>query len=183
MTYAIPEQLSAANKANMDALLTFANTAFTSTERLTALNLSAARSVMEDTMDNARILMTVKEVKDLTNIPATIYPNIIEKAITYSRNIYEIATQTNKELSKVFEAQYMQINKNMSSALDKAENGAPVGTDLAIAVVKSALAATQTAYDNINKAAKQAAEIAEAASSVAIKTAGTTSSKMSRRAA
>ena len=36
--YTTPEQLSTANKANVETLLTIANTAFASAERLAALN-------------------------------------------------------------------------------------------------------------------------------------------------
>jgi adenine-specific DNA methylase len=86
----------------------------------------------------------------------------VEKAVAYSRSIYEIATQTQEELTKVFEAQYVEINKNVTSALDKAVKNAPAGSDVAVAAVKSAIAAANSAYDSMSKAAKQVAEIAEA---------------------
>ncbi len=38
---------------------------------------------------------------------------------------------------------------------------APAGSDVAIAAVKSAIAAANTAYDNMTKAAKQVGEMAE----------------------
>ena len=38
--FATPEQLAAANKANVDALLTIANTAFASAERLAVIMAS-----------------------------------------------------------------------------------------------------------------------------------------------
>jgi phasin family protein len=40
----------------------------------------------------------------------------LEKAVAYSRSVYEIATQTQEELSKVFEAQYSEASKNVSAA-------------------------------------------------------------------
>lgn len=52
-----PEQLANANKANVEALLTLANTAFASAERFAALNLNTARSLMEDTVNNAKSLL------------------------------------------------------------------------------------------------------------------------------
>jgi hypothetical protein len=86
----------------------------------------------------------------------------VEKAVAYSRGVYEIATQTSEELSKVFEGQFAELNKNVSSALDKAAKNAPAGSDVAVAAVKSAIAAANSAYDSISKAAKQVAEITEA---------------------
>ena len=46
--------------------------------------------------------------------------------------------------------------------LDKYAKNAPAGSDVAIAAVKSALAAANSAYDSFAKVAKQATEIAEA---------------------
>ena len=43
--FVTPEQFAAANKANVETLLTLANTAFASAERLSALNLNTARSL------------------------------------------------------------------------------------------------------------------------------------------
>jgi hypothetical protein len=50
----------------------------------------------------------------------------------------------------------------MVGILDKVSKSAPAGSDVAVAAVKSALAAASTAYDSFNKVAKQATEIAEA---------------------
>ena len=43
-----PEQFAAANKASVDAMLTLANTALASAERIAALNLNTARSMLEE---------------------------------------------------------------------------------------------------------------------------------------
>jgi adenine-specific DNA methylase len=76
--------------------------------------------------------------------------------------VYEIASQSQEEFSKLFEAQIAELNKNLATALDKAAKSAPAGSDVAVAAVKSAIAAANSAYDSVSKAAKQVAEIAEA---------------------
>ena len=48
---------------------------------------------------------------------------------------------------------------------------APAGSDVAVAAVKSMLAAANSAYDNFTKVAKQATEIAEANVAAATETA------------
>jgi hypothetical protein len=101
----------------------------------------------------------------------------VEKAVAYSRSVYEIATQTQEELSKVVEGQFSEMNKNVATALDKAAKNAPAGSDVAVAAVKSAIAAANSAYDSMTKAAKQVAEIAEAnvaaATTATVKAVGT----------
>jgi phasin family protein len=160
--YSTPEQISSTNKANIESLLTIANTAFASAERLAALNLNTARNLLDDTVSNAKALMGAKDIQELMNIQTSIAQPTVEKAIAYSRSVYEIASQTQEELTKVFEAQFAEANKTMTSALDKAVKNAPAGSDVAVAAVKSAIAAANSAYDSMTKAAKQVAEIAEA---------------------
>jgi phasin family protein len=175
--YATPENFASANKANVETLLTLANTAFASAERIAALNLNTARTLLEDTVSNAKTLLSAKDVQELINIQASLAQPSVEKAVAYSRSIYEIATQTQEELNKIFEAQFAEINKNVTTALDKAVKNAPAGSDVAVAAVKSAIAAANSAYDSMTKAAKQVAEIAEAnvaaATNATVKAVGT----------
>jgi hypothetical protein len=105
----------------------------------------------------------------------------MEKAIAYSRSLYEVAAQTNGELAKFLEAQAAEFNKNLVGLLDKVSKNAPAGSDVAVAAVKSALAAASTAYESFNKVAKQATEIAEA--NFAAATSGTKESKKQRATA
>ena len=176
---ATTENLASANKASVEAFLTLANTAFASAERLAALNLNTARSFLEDSMANAKALLGAKDLQQLAALQTTLAQPSVEKLVSYSRNVYEIATQTQEEVSKIVESQFAEVNKNVSSALDKAVKNAPAGSDVAVAAVKSAIAAANSAYDNMSKAAKQVAEIAEAniaaATSATVKAAGTAS--------
>ncbi len=162
MSYATPEQFAAANKATVETSLTLANTAFASAERLAALNLNTARTILEDVVANAKALLSAKDVQDLVSLQTTLAQPAVEKAVAYSRSIYEIASQTQEEVAKLIEAQFAEANKNVAVALDQAAKSAPAGSDVAVAAVKSAIAAANSAYDSMSKAAKQVAEIAEA---------------------
>jgi len=184
--YTTPEQFAGANKANVETLLTIANTAFASAERLAALNLNTARTLLEDSVNNAKSLLAVKDVQELVGMQAALAQPAFEKAVAYSRSIYEIATQTQEEFSKIFDSQYVELNKNVSTVLDKAVKNAPAGSDVAVAAVKSALAAANSAYETMNKAAKQVAEMAEAnvaaATSATVKAVGAATPKAKKAA-
>ena len=175
--FATPEQLAGANKANVEAMLTLANTAFASAERLAALNLNTARAVLEDSVNNAKALLGAKDLQEAITLQATLAQPSVEKAVAYSRSVYEISAQTQEEFSKLVEAQFAEVNKNVASSLDKAAKSAPAGSDVAVAAVKSAIAAANSAYDSMTKAAKQVAEIAEAnvaaATTATVKAVGT----------
>ncbi|GMU49524.1 MAG: hypothetical protein AMXMBFR31_17500 [Candidatus Desulfobacillus denitrificans] len=182
-----PEQLATANKANVEAMLTLANTAFASAERLAALNLNTARAVLEDGMNNAKALLGAKDLQEVISLQATLAQPSVEKAVAYSRSVYEISAQTQDEFSKLVEAQFAEVNKNVASTLDKAAKSAPAGSDVAVAAVKSAIAAANSAYDTMSKAAKQVAEIAEAnvaaATNATVKAVGAAATSKAKKAA
>lgn len=181
------DQFAAANKNSIEALLTLANTAFASTERLAALNLNTARSLLEDSVANTKSLMGVKDVQELVALQSGFVQPAIEKAVAYSRSVYEIVSQTQEELSKVVEAQVGEVNKAVASTLDQAAKQAPAGSDVAVAAVKSAIAAANSAYDSIAKATKQAVELAEAnvnaATSATVRAVGAASTTAKKKAA
>ncbi|AYH42591.1 phasin family protein [Azoarcus sp. DN11] len=160
--FATPEQFAAANKANVESLLTLANNAFASAERFAALNLNTARSILEDGLANSKALLGAKDAQEFLGLQASLVQPLVEKAVAYNRSVYEIASQGQEEVSKLVEAQIAELNKSLAAALDKAAKSAPAGSDVAVAAVKSAIAAANSAYDSVSKAAKQVAEIAEA---------------------
>lgn len=160
--YVTPEQFQAANKANVEAVLSLAATQFAAMEKLANLNASAIKAAFEDSLANTRALLGAKDVQEFVNLQSTLAQPAIEKAIAYSKSAYEVATEANGELSKMAEKRIAEWNENFVSILDKATKNAPAGSDVAVAAVKSMLAAANSAYDNLNKVAKQATEIAEA---------------------
>jgi phasin family protein len=160
--YVTPEQIQAANKANVEAILSLAATQFAAFEKFANLNASAVKTAFEDSLANTRALLGAKDVQEFVNLQSTLAQPVIEKAIAYSKSAYEVATEANAEMSKMAEKRIAEWNENFVSMLDKATKNAPAGSDVAVAAVKSMLAAANSAYDNFNKVAKQASEIAEA---------------------
>ncbi len=160
--YVTPEQIQAANKATVEALLAVANTQFTALEKLATIQASAVKSAFEDSVANTRALLSAKDVQEFVTLQNSFTQPAIEKAIAYSKSVYEVATEANAELSKVAERRVAEWNENFVTLLDKVSKNAPAGSDVAVAAVKSMLAAANSAYDNLTKAAKQATEIAEA---------------------
>jgi phasin family protein len=160
--YVTPEQIQAAQKANVETLLAVANAQFAALEKLANLNASAVKSAFEDSIANARALLGAKDVQEFVTLQNSFAQPAVDKAIAYSKSVYEVATEANSELTRVGERRVAEWNENFVSLLDKVSKNAPAGSDVAVAAVKSMLAAANSAYDNMNKVAKQATEIAEA---------------------
>ncbi len=160
--YVTPEQIQAANKANVETILAVANAQFAAFEKLAGLQAGAVKSAFEDSIANTRALLGAKDMQEFVSLQNSFTQPAIERAIAYSKSVYEVATEANAELSKVAERRVAEWNENFVSLLDKVSKNAPAGSDVAVAAVKSMLAAANSAYDNLTKVAKQATEIAEA---------------------
>jgi phasin family protein len=179
--YVTPEQIQAANKAALEATLSFAATQFTAFEKLANLHASTVKAAFDDSIANAKALLGAKDVQEFVALQNTLAGPALEKAAAYSKGIYAVATETNSELSKVAEKHVADWNESFTSLLDKVSKNAPAGSDFAFSAVKSALAAANSAYDNLNKVAKQAGEIADANIQAAVAT--TKSFTMKKKAA
>ena len=162
MTYATPEQFAAATKTNVEAALSLANIVFAGAERFAPLNMTAVRSTLEDAAAGAKSVLAVKNPQDVVALQSTLAQPAIEKMIAYSRSAYEIAIQNQAEITKHLEGQLAELNKGVSTALDAVAKTAPAGSDAAIVAIKSALAAANSTYDSMSKAAKQVADVAVA---------------------
>jgi phasin family protein len=157
-----PEQIAAANKANVEAMMNLNHIAFEGIERLLALNLNTMKAALEDSVNNAKAALSVKDVQEFVALQTALAQPSMEKAVAYSKSVYEIANETKAGVSKLVEVQAAEANKNFVALLDKAAKSAPAGSDVAIAAVKSAIAAANSAYDSMSKAGKQFSDMAEA---------------------
>lgn len=176
-----PEDFISASKASLDLSLFFTNTALASIERLTALNLAAARSILEESLAISKALLGAKDLQSFLSLQASLAQPTIEKSVAYSRNVFAITSEAKENIAKVVESKIADANNKVSGLVQKALDQAPAGSEVAVAAVKSAIAASNSAYEGINKAAKQVAEIAEAnvaaATSATVKAAAAVASK------
>ena len=156
------ENLIAAQKANVEILFGLTNKAFEGVEKLVELNLQMARTALGEAGDTARAALSVKDAQELVALQASLLQPTAEKAAAYSRHVYDIATSTNAEVTKAVEAQLGDAQKNFMGLVDSASKNAPAGTENAVALVRSAVAAANNAFESVQKAAKQAADVAEA---------------------
>ena len=156
------EQLVAAHKANVETLFGLTQKAFEGVEKLVELNLQVAKASLTEAAEHAQASLSVKDAQELLALQATLLQPSAEKAAAYSRHVYDIASSTNAEVSKVAEAQIADAQKKFLAVVDTAVKNAPAGTENAVALVKSAVAAANNAFESVHKAAKQAADVAEA---------------------
>jgi phasin family protein len=173
------EQFAAANKATVDSLLSVANTALASAERIAALSLNTARAALEDSVSGVKAVMSAKDPKEALAAQSALAKPAVEKAVDYTRSVYEISAQTQQELAKMVEAQFGGFQKTVAGLFEQAVKSAPAGSEGAVTAMRSAMAAANSAFGNMSNTAKQFSEAAQANVAAATKatTAATKKSK------
>ncbi len=156
------EQVIAAHKANVETLFGLTNKAFEGVEKLVELNLQVAKTALGEAAETTKAALSVKDAQELMALQASLLQPAAEKAAAYSRHLYDIAAATNAEVAKVAEDTAADTQKKFTALVDTAIKNAPAGSENAVALVKSAMAAANNAYESVQKAAKQAADVAEA---------------------
>jgi len=157
-----PDQILAAQKANLETLVGLTHKAFEGVEKLVELNMQVAKSALTEAADTSKAALSVKDVQELLTLQQSLLQPAAEKAMAYSRQVYEIAASTNAEFGKVAESQAADAQKKFVGMIDGAVKNAPAGTESAASMVKSAVAAASNAFESVQKATRQAVELAEA---------------------
>ena len=176
------EQIVASHKANVETLFGLTAKAFEGVEKLVELNLSAAKAALSESAQNSQTVLSAKDAQELLALQASLFQPLAEKTAAYSRQLYEIASGTGGEFTKAFEAQAALAQKQFASMIDSASQNAPAGSESAVAMMKSAVAAANNAFESVQKAVKQASDLAESnynamAQNVSAATTSTKSSK------
>ena len=159
--YVTPDKFAASSKAGVDATITLVQTQFAALERFAALNLNVAKSVFADSAEHFKSLLEAKDPQELAKLNSAFAQPALEKVAAYSRSVYDLASEAQAHVTKLAETQAAEFNKSIATTLDTLSKNAPAGSDVAVNAMKSAMAAANSAYDNITKAAKQAAEVVE----------------------
>ena len=179
------EQIVAAQKAILETLFGLTQKAFEGVEKLVELNIQASKAALAESASHTQAVLSVKDAQELLALQAGLMQPLAEKTAAYSRHLYDITSSTSAEFTKAAEAQGSDAQAKFMSVIDNATKNAPAGSETAVAVVKSAVSAANNAMESVQKAVKQATEMAEAnfntVASTAVNAAKTTTAGAKKR--
>jgi len=155
------EQVMASHKANIETLVGLTSKAFEGVEKIVELNLTASKAALSEMGDHAKAVLSAKDAQELLTLQSGLMQPMAEKTAAYSRHLYDIATGSSAEFGKAVEDQAAEAQKKFMGLVDNAAKNAPAGSETAVAVMKSAVAAANNALESVQKAVKQATEVAE----------------------
>lgn len=155
------EQIAAAHKANIETIFGLTQKAFEGIEKLVELNLQATKAAMAETANSAQAMLSAKDAQELLALQAGLMQPLADKTMAYSRHLYDIASSTSAEFSRTAEEQTTEAQKKIMALVDDAAKNAPAGSEAAVAVMKNAVSAANNAMESVQKAVKQATDMAE----------------------
>jgi phasin family protein len=156
-----PEQIAAAQKANLETLSGLTNQALQSIEKLVELNMHIAKQSLGESMDSAKKALEVKDIQQLLAHQAEAVQPMAEKIMAYSRHLYELAHETQASFTKSAEKEFQAGQKKMNALVEDWTNSAPAGSDTAVNVMKQAIASATNVFETSQKAVKHAVEMAQ----------------------
>lgn len=175
------DQFSAANEAAINQFTHFAQLSLANLEKFAQLGLGAARESVEQATAHAQALAGAKDVHEVIALNSAALEPVVKRAYAYSRTAYEAAAETNTEVKRVFEAQSAEFNRAAVAALEEAFKYAPTGSEAVVDNMKTAIAAAQSAYNNLASINKQVYDTVEKAveqnAAATVKTASKAKSK------
>ena len=160
--FAFPDQFVAMHRQSLESAQAIALASFAGFEKLTQLNVQAAKASFEEGVQKGASLLDTKDVKALAESMADSAQPASDKFTAYARHVYEIASETGNEISKVVEKQFAEGNRQLTAAIASMAKNSPVGSEGVVTLVKSAVTAANATWDQVNKAGRQVVEMTEA---------------------
>lgn len=159
MTVSSPEQVAAA-KANLDAFFGLTGKVFEGVEKLIALNLQVMRSTLAEAQENTTKVPGTPEPQQWLALQVGFLELLAEKSLSYSRQVFDISSTTQAELTQLAQTQYERFNDRVQASVEEAAKSSPTGSEALIAAWKSAIAASTTLYETLQKTGQQAVQVA-----------------------
>lgn len=138
-----------------------ANTLIHATDQVVRLNLAATQALLQDASHTSKELLTSKSAEETLALTGAFVQPAAERLVGYSRNAFGITSGIGTDLYKLVELQISEGKQKLGELIDLSLKNAPPGSEATVSFLKSALAASNTAYDTVASAAKKAAELAQ----------------------
>lgn len=156
------ETITAAQKANLQAVEGLATKAYAGAEKLVELNMAAAKAAVSESFSHMQALMGAKDIKDVVALQTAFFQPLASKSAAYIEHVKTIATDSSSEFTGAVEAKMAEAQKSFDAAVDGLAKNAPAGSEAAVAAFKSAVSASKNAMETAQASVKKANAAAQA---------------------
>ncbi len=154
------EQMSAAQKATVEALTAILRTSFDGMQRLAELNMAVARDAFSSNVATISKLAASKDLSEMAPLGQELAEP--ERMMDYWRDVYGLVSAMQKDVTTVMQANYSQLAKSAASAIEQRTSSGSDGGDAIADVMKAMLEQGNKAFDNMTAMASQMTSMANA---------------------
>lgn len=158
---ALPQQFVANQKASLDNVLAIQGAMINGFEKLVDLNLKVLKASFDEVSQKSKDAIKVQDAQEAMNFSSSLIQPNAEKVLAYSKQVYDVLSGVQVDVTKLTEAQLAETQKQITGAIDELGKNAPTGSEGAVALLKSSLASLSSTYENVAKTARQVTEAAE----------------------
>ncbi len=156
------QDFAAVAQSNVDTLITLSTKAFEGAEKLAALNLKVAKAGLAEAAEASKAALSAKDPQSLLALQSGAVQPVAGKAGEYATAVAAIMAETKTELDKVLAQSAADAKNAFAAMVDAAMKSAPAGSAEGMALWKSAFEGATNGYEALQKAAKQANDVAQA---------------------
>ncbi|MBP0618660.1 phasin family protein [Cupriavidus consociatus] len=162
MSFFTSDQFAAVHKNNLNSLAKLSNTTFEGIQKLTELNLQAAKTAMAEGQGMLQAVSANKDLGDVLSVQGSVPQHAADKAIEYARHVCEIATQAQSDLARAVEEQYELQQRNVQAFVDAFVKNAPAGSEAISATLQATLDSATQSYRAAQALSQQLTGLASA---------------------
>ncbi|QCB47472.1 phasin family protein [Hydrogenophaga sp. PAMC20947] len=155
------ENITATQKANLQAVQGLTTQAYAGVEKLVELNMAASKAALGESFSHMQALMGAKDVKDVVALQTAYFQPMAAKSAAYMQHVQTIATDSNAGFTSAMESKLAEAQKALGVAVEGMAKNAPAGSEAAVSAFKNAVSASQKAMETAQSSMKKANEMAQ----------------------
>jgi len=171
--FAFSDQLVAFQRQSLESSQAIAMASVAGFEKLAQLNIQAARASVEESVQKGISLLESRDVKALTETSSESPQSASDKFTAYAKHVFEIASETSAEISKIVEKQFSESNRQVAASIEALAKNSPAGSEGVETLVRSGVSVANATWDQVNKVNRQVVDVTEANVANATNAAGT----------
>jgi len=156
-----PDQIAAAQKANLETLFGLMRKTIEGVEKLAELNMSTMKLALSDSARQADAAMSVKDAQQLLALQASMLQPLMEKTTAYTQQLYHLTSESRAEASRAIEERAAEMQRAVQTLMQTTLGNAPAGSEAAVAALRNAMGTANEALESMHKAFRQAGAMAE----------------------
>jgi len=155
------EQWASANQAYLDALSEDAGLLLAATDHLVALNITAKKSALKDSLAQARLLLDAKNARELLALLCHVGRPGLEKTVTYGCVFYDLMAQIQTQAWRLAEIRSSGLNEIFVDPQALSTDSHNPGSNAGLKAARSLTTLAQASLDAMKSTGRQLAAMME----------------------